>query len=160
MQDTSQKTVFRAPFNGSLFLRSLGLFPTHISTPEIQPLQFINNHVWAHHNHFPIYATRTTTEANAQGRIPNTNINVQVITYQSNALLGSILEYEKFAIPIRLHQFEHELSSHLHKTFVAYMLSGIQYSFDIGYNGLQFAHTAPNLASAFIDPSIIDIDQN
>ena len=54
-----------------------------------------------------MYAT-CTTEANAQGRIPNTNTNVQVITHQSDALVGNILECEKLVIPFPLHQFEHE----------------------------------------------------
>ena len=80
-----------------------------------------------------------------------------VITHQFDALVSNISEYEKLVVPLWLNQFEHELSSHLDKTFVAYVLSDIQYGFDIGYNGLQIAHTAPNLASAFIDPSIIDV---
>ena len=75
----------------------------------------------------PLYATHTT-KACAQGGIAVTNTNacsVQAIAHNSDTLVGNILEYEKLVTPLRLHQFEHELSSHPDKTFVAYVLSCI-----------------------------------
>ena len=58
--------------------------------------------------------------------------------------------------PIRSFLLERELSSHPDKTFVRQLINDLQHGCSIGYTGLQFAHLAKKLPSAFQQPSVID----
>ena len=58
--------------------------------------------------------------------------------------------------PLRPLEFECELVSYPNKDFVCHIVLGIRYGFKIGCAGPQFAHTSPNLPSAYLQPKVID----
>ena len=58
--------------------------------------------------------------------------------------------------PLRLLTLERELCNHPDKAFVQLLMSDIRQGCNIGYIGPQFAYTARNLQSAFVNPSILD----
>ena len=58
--------------------------------------------------------------------------------------------------PIRPFVLERELSSHPDKVFVKQLVHDLQHGCSIGYAGLQFAHLAKNLPTAYQQPDVID----